>query len=70
MGCGRCIDNKKTTFAEFERDMIVERIQEGKAAARQKADFREERPTIAKAQIDTAMMLLKDNSIRKVDRDN
>ncbi|KMP39468.1 recombinase family protein [Bacillus toyonensis] len=63
---GKLMFNVFAAFAEFERDMIVERTQEGKAAARQKADFREGRPTIAKAQIDTAMMLLKDNSIRKV----
>lgn len=31
-------------FAEFERDMIVERTQEGKAIAKQRDDFREGRP--------------------------
>lgn len=31
-------------FAEFERDMIVERTKEGKAIARQKEDFTEGRP--------------------------
>ena len=32
------------SFAQFERDMIVERTQEGKAIARQNPDFREGRP--------------------------
>jgi DNA invertase Pin-like site-specific DNA recombinase len=30
-------------FAEFERDMIVERTSEGKAVAKQKPDYREGR---------------------------
>ena len=33
-------------FAEFERDMIVERTQEGKAIARQKEGYREGRPPL------------------------
>jgi DNA invertase Pin-like site-specific DNA recombinase len=41
---GRLIFNILNAFAEFERDMIVERTQEGKAIARQRADFREGRP--------------------------
>ena len=32
------------SFAQFERDMIVERTQEGKAIARQNPDFKEDRP--------------------------
>lgn len=32
------------SFSQFERDMIVERTQEGKAIARQREDFREGRP--------------------------
>ena len=32
------------SFAQFERDMIVERTQEGKAIARQSPDFKEGRP--------------------------
>ncbi|SOC16580.1 resolvase-like protein [Ureibacillus xyleni] len=31
-------------FAEFERDMIVERTQEGKAIAKQQPNFKEGRP--------------------------
>ena len=33
-------------FAEFERDMIVQRTQEGKAIAKQNKDFKEGRPEI------------------------
>ena len=43
-------------FAEFERDMIVERTQEGKAIAKKKEDFREGRPDeIRRKQIDHAL---------------
>lgn len=40
---GRLIRNILFSFAEFERDMIVERTQEGKAVARQRADYHEGR---------------------------
>lgn len=40
-------------FAEFERDMIVERTSEGKAIARQKPDYREGRP---KVEVDKALL--------------
>ena len=43
-------------FAEFERDMIVERTQEGKAIAKQKEDFREGKPNkYGKKQIEHAL---------------
>ena len=42
-------------FAEFERDMIVERTQAGKAIARTKAEFREGRPPLEKARKDAAV---------------
>ena len=32
------------SFSEFEHDMIVQRTQEGKAIARQNADFKDGRP--------------------------
>lgn len=41
---GRLMLTMLFAFAEFERDVIVERTQEGKAIARQKKDFREGRP--------------------------
>ncbi|MBO6245101.1 MAG: recombinase family protein [Anaerovibrio sp.] len=45
-------------FAEFERDMIVERTQEGKRVAKQQPGYREGRPKIPKAQIELALSLL------------
>jgi DNA invertase Pin-like site-specific DNA recombinase len=41
---GRVIFTIFSAFAEFERDMIVERTQEGKMLAKQNPDFREGRP--------------------------
>lgn len=56
-------------FAEFERDMIVERTQEGKAIARQRDDFREGRPKkFTKQQIEHALELLNDHSYPQVER--
>ena len=37
---GRLILSVMLAFAEFERDMIVERTQEGKAIAKQRPDFK------------------------------
>lgn len=62
----KLIRNVFFAFAEFERDMIVERTQEGKAIARQNPDFREGRPRKYKrVQYDHAMELLQTNSVRK-----
>lgn len=56
---GKLIRNIFFAFAEFERDMIVERTQEGKAIAKQASDYREGRPkTYGKEQINHAMQLL------------
>lgn len=41
---GKLIRNIMLAFAEFERDMIVERTQEGKAIAKQNPNFKEGRP--------------------------
>ena len=41
---GKLIRNIFLSFAEFERDMIVERTKEGKAIAKQREDFTEGRP--------------------------
>ena len=55
-------------FAEFERDMIVERLSEGKAVARQRPDFREGRPRkYSKKQINFALKLLENNSYSQVE---
>ncbi|MDR1689538.1 MAG: recombinase family protein, partial [Clostridiales bacterium] len=40
----KLIRNIFFAFSEFERDMIIERTQEGKAIARQDKDFKEGRP--------------------------
>lgn len=58
---GKLIRNIFFAFAEFERDMIVERTQEGKAIAKQSSGYREGRPkTYGKEQINHAMKLLLD----------
>ena len=59
--------NVLLSFAQFERDMIVQRTQEGKAIARQHPDYREGRPEKFKpAQVDHALELLKDHSYKQV----
>lgn len=64
----KLIRNIFFAFAEFERDMIVERTQEGKAIAKQKADFREGRPKLySKKQIDHAIQLKESNSYKQVE---
>lgn len=56
---GRLIRNVMLAFAEFERDMIVERTQEGKNIAKMNAGFREGRPKkFSNAQINHAISLL------------
>lgn len=65
---GRLIFNIMSSFAEFERDMIVERTQEGKAIAKQRDDFREGRPNkYSKKQIEHALGLLVTNSYKQVE---
>lgn len=66
---GRLIFNIMSAFAEFERDMIVERTQEGKAIAKQREDFREGRPNkFNKKQIQHALSLLVNNSYKEVEK--
>ena len=66
---GRLILTIMSGFAEFERDMIVERTQEGKAIAKQREDFREGRPNkFSKKQIQHAMELLESNSYTEVEK--
>ena len=56
------------SFAQFERDMIVERTQEGKAIARLKKDFREGRPPkYGRKQITHALELLETQSYKQVE---
>ena len=60
--------NVLLSFAQFERDMIVQRTQEGKAVARATdPDFREGRPPkFDTEQLDHAMTLLEDHSYTQV----
>lgn len=68
----KLIRNIFFSFAEFERDMIVERTQEGKAVAKEKAKergekFKDGRPKeYTDERLDYALQLLKDNSYTKV----
>lgn len=55
---GTLIRNVMFAFAQFERDMIVERTQEGKRIAKQRDGFEEGRPRISKKKTDYAMELL------------
>jgi DNA invertase Pin-like site-specific DNA recombinase len=65
---GRLILNIFLAFAEFERDLIVERTQEGKAIAKLKGDFKEGRPKkFKKAQIELALKLLETHSYKQVE---
>lgn len=59
---GRLIFTIMSGFAEFERDLIVELTQEGKAIARQRNDFREGRPPkFSKKRLEHALKLLADH---------
>ena len=54
--------------AEMERNLIVERTQEGKAIAKQRDDFREGRPNkFTKKQIEHALQLLESHSYKQVE---
>ncbi|HDR7382382.1 resolvase [Bacillus wiedmannii] len=66
---GRLIFNIMSSFAEFERDMIVERTQEGKAIAKQREDFKEGRPNkYTSKQIEHALGLLETHSYTQVEQ--
>ncbi len=65
---GKLVFNVMSAFAEFERDMIVERTQEGKAIAKQREDFREGRPNkFTKKQVEHALKLLQTHSYKEVE---
>lgn len=66
---GRLIFTIFSAFADFERDLIVERTQEGKEIAKQRPGFKEGRPKkFSKQQIDLAMNLLETHSYKEVER--
>lgn len=65
---GRLIVTNLLAFAEFERAMIIERTQGGKAIAKTKAGFKEGRPKkYTQEQMNLAMNLLKDHSYKQVE---
>ncbi|HEY5587638.1 MAG TPA: recombinase family protein [Candidatus Paceibacterota bacterium] len=65
----KLIRNIFFSFAEFERDMIVERTQEGKEIAKQKEGFTEGRPKKYNIkQINHALELLEHNSYKEVEK--
>lgn len=65
---GNLIITNLLAFAEFERNMIVERTQAGKAIAKQKEDFKEGRPKkYSKKQITHALELLQNHSYKQVE---
>ncbi len=65
---GRLVFNVMSAFAEFERDIIVERTQEGKVIAKLREDFREGRPKkFNKKQIGHASALLGNRSYKQVE---
>lgn len=65
---GRLIFNIMSSFAEFERDMIIERTQEGKMIAKQHPDFREGRPRKhSKHQVFHALKLLETHTYKQVE---
>lgn len=64
---GKLLFTVMSGFAEFEREMIVQRTQEGKAIARQRPDYKEGRPKkFSKVQLDHAMELKKTHSFKQV----
>jgi DNA invertase Pin-like site-specific DNA recombinase len=66
---GRFFLQTMLVVAEMERNLIIERTQEGKAAAKQKPDFKEGRPPKrSKAQISHAMELLNSYSYTEVEK--
>ncbi|MCM3668015.1 recombinase family protein [Mesobacillus maritimus] len=65
---GRFFLTTLLAVAEMERNMIVERTQEGKAIAKQKPDFKEGRPKkYGKKQIEHALKLLETHSYKQVE---
>lgn len=64
---GRLIFSIFSAFAEFERDMIVERTQEGKQLAKQRPGFKEGRPKkFSRKQIELALRQLEGHSYKEV----
>ena len=66
---GKLISHVMLAFAEFERDMIVQRTQEGRAVAKTKPGYREGRPLkYSEEQMQHAVELLEDHTYSEVVR--
>ena len=66
---GKLIRNVMLCFAEFERDMIMQRTREGKEIARKDPNYREGRkPKYTETQIEHALALLSDHSYTEVEK--
>lgn len=64
---GKLIYTVFSAFADFERDLIVERTQEGKALARQNGTLKDGRPPkYKKAQLDHAISLKKEHTYTEI----
>ncbi|WP_151736736.1 recombinase family protein ['Paenibacillus yunnanensis' Narsing Rao et al. 2020] len=64
---GKMLLTNLFAFAEFERAMIIERTQAGKALAKQKEGFREGRPPkFTKKQLDHAIEILQTRTMKEV----
>ena len=58
-----------SAFADFERDLIVERTQEGTEISKQRPGFKEGRPKkFSQQQIELAMSLLDKHSYKEVEK--
>ncbi|GIP33610.1 recombinase family protein [Paenibacillus sp. J2TS4] len=65
---GRFFLQTMLAVAEMERNLIIERTQEGKAIAKQRDDFREGRPNkFNRKQVEHALSLLETNSYTQVE---
>lgn len=64
---GKLIRNIMLCFSEFERDMILQRTMEGKAIAKQNANYQEGRPKkFKRVQLNHALELLQTHSYKQV----
>lgn len=65
---GKLILTIMLAFAEFERDLIIERTQEGKEIAKKNPDYREGRPKkFKRKQIEHALELLEEYTYKEVE---
>ncbi len=66
---GKLIITVLLAFAEFEREMIIERTQEGRSIARLDPNYKEGRKKkFSKAQMEHALKLLETNSYKSVEK--